>query len=65
MEFKYPNTKKLFLTVEVSQLLNRHSCTYEEANAVVELIASYINHQLDEYGLDSVVKPMNHVEPYC
>lgn len=67
MEFKYPNSKKLFLTVEISQLLNRYNCTYAEAKDILTLITEEITQQQEDLECDSnlVIQPMNHVEPYC
>lgn len=67
MEFKYPNSKKLFLTVEISQLLYRYNCTYNEANEILKLISEEIIQQQEDLECDSnlVIQPMNHVEPYC
>ena len=81
MEFKYPNSKKLYLVVEISQLLNRYDCTYNEADEIFSLIADEIKQQREnkEYATvsdyysgnktrcvdDEIVQPLNHVEPYC
>lgn len=67
MEFKYPNSKKLYLTVEISQLLYRYDCTYAEANYILKLITEEINQQQKDskYDSDTVIQPMDHVEPYC
>lgn len=67
MEFKYPNSKKLFLTVEISQLLYRYNCTYAEANDILKLISEEMVQQQEDLECVSnvVIQPMNHVEPYC
>lgn len=67
MEFKYPNSKKLFLTVEISQLLYRYNCTYAEANDILKLISEEMVQQQEDLECESgiVIQPMNHVEPYC
>lgn len=67
MEFKFPNSKKLFLTVEISQLLYRYNCTYREADEILKLISSEITQQFEDLECDkeSTIQSMNHVEPYC
>lgn len=67
MEFKYPNSKKLFLTVEISQLLYKYNCTFHEAKEILKLITNEINQQQEDRECDETdyIKPMNHVEPYC
>lgn len=67
MEFKYPNSKKLFITVEISQLLYQHNCTYNEANEILKLISDEITQQFEdlECNITDTIQPMNHVEPYC
>lgn len=67
MKFKYPNSKKLYLTVEISQLLHKYKCTYIEANEILKLITDEINQQQKDLERDDndIVKHMNHVEPYC
>lgn len=67
MEFKYPNTKKLYITVEISQLLYQYNCTYDEANDILKLITEEIMQQQKDLCCDNddIVRQMNHVEPYC
>lgn len=67
MEFKYPNSKKLYLTVEISQLLYRYNCTYNEANEILSLVTNEIAQQFEDIGCDKtdIIQPMNHVDPYC
>lgn len=81
LEFKYPDSKKLYLTVEISQLLNRYGCTYNEAEEILSLITDEIKQQREnkEYATvsdyiygnktrcadDEPVQPLNHVESYC
>lgn len=67
MEFKYPNSKKLYLTVEISQLFYRHNCTYDEASEILKLITDEITQQFEDLGRnkEDIIYPMNHVEPYC
>lgn len=67
LEFKFPNSKKLYLTVEISQLLYRYNCTYNETDEILKLITDEINQQFKDLGCDkaNMIQPMNHVEPYC
>lgn len=81
LEFKYPNSKKLYLTVEISQLLYRYGCTYNEAEEILSLITDEIKQQREnnEYETttdyindnkarcvdNDIIQPLNHVEPYC
>lgn len=67
LEFKYPNSKKLFLVVEISQLLYRHNCSYQEADEILKLITDEIREQYEELECEkqNIIQPMNHVEPYC
>ncbi len=81
LDFKYPNTKKLYLTVEISQLLHKYQCTYSEADEILQLITSEIKQQRDDreydtindyinghktnYASDKIIQPLNHIEPYC
>lgn len=81
LEFKYPNSKNLYLTVEISQLLYSYSCTYNEAEEILSLITDEIRQQREcrEYATttdyingnktksvgDEIIQPLNHVEPYC
>lgn len=67
LEFKYHNSKKLFLTVEISQLLYRHNCTYTETNEILKLISDEITQQYEDLECNEaeIIQPMNHVEPYC
>ena len=81
MQFEYPNSKKLYLVVEISQLLNNYGCTYNEAEEILSLITAEIKQQREnkEYATtsdfinsnktrcvdDEIVQRMNHVEPYC
>lgn len=81
LEFEYPNSKKLYLVVEISQLLNRYGCTYNEADEILSLITDEIKQQRENKEYDAVsdycnnnktrcvdnevVQPLNHVEPYC
>lgn len=67
LEFKYPNSKKLYLTVEISQLLHCYNCSYKEANEILQLVLDEITQQLEDLECDknSIIQSLNHVEPYC
>lgn len=67
LEFKYPNSKKLYLTVEISQLLHRYNCSYKEANEILQLALDEITQQFEDLECDtnSIIQSLNHVEPYC
>lgn len=67
LEFKYPNSKKLFLTVEISQLLHKYQCTYAESEQILKLIDDEIRQQYIDFECndDDIVQQMNHVAPYC
>lgn len=80
MEFKYPNTKKLYVTVEISRLLYKYNCTFKEADDILDLINGEIKQQREnlEYNTfddlmarrknryvdNDVIQPLNHVAPY-
>lgn len=67
MDFKYPNSKKLFLTVEISQLLYQYNCNYNEADEILKLISDEITQQFEDLSCNEtdIIQPMNHVNPYC
>lgn len=67
LEFKYPNSKKLYLTVEISQLLHKYKCTYAESEQILKLINDEIRQQHVDFkcNANDIVQPMNHVAPYC
>ncbi len=67
MEFKYPNSKKLYLAVEISQLLYKYKCSYNDADEILKLISDEITQQFEDTECDKadMIQPMNHVEPYC
>lgn len=81
MKFKYPNSKKLYLTAEISQLLYKHNCTFNEADEILFLITNEIKQQRENKEYDTIndfingnktkcvdndiIEPLNHVEPYC
>lgn len=81
MDFRYPNSKKLYLVVEISQLLSKYNCTFSEAESILSLSLSEIRQQREnlEYNttLDYIngnktknvdneeIKPSQHIEPYC
>lgn len=67
MEFKYPNSKKLYLTVEISQLLYKYNCKFHEAKEILKLMMDEIHQQQAdrECGEIDYIESMKHVEPYC
>lgn len=74
-------SKKLYVTVEISQLLYKYQCTYNEAEEILQLVTDEIKQQRDNLEYDTiddylygyktnfvdgnVIQPLNHVEPYC
>lgn len=67
MIFKYPNSKKLYLVVEISRLLYQYDCTYNDTFEILKLITDEMIQQFEDIGCDktNIIQPMNHVEPYC
>lgn len=81
MNFNLPNFKELFLSVEISQLLHQHNCTYTETQEILQLLDDWIKQQRENMEYDTIddlifenksrniddliISPMNHVEPYC
>ncbi len=67
MKFPYPNSKKLFLTVEISQLFHKHDCSYSEAKEILKLTTDEIDQQLKDLKCNekTTIQPMNHFNPYC
>ena len=72
MDFKYPNSKKLYLVVEISQLLSKYNCTFSEAESILSLSLSEIRQQRDYTNGNKTkivdneeIKPSQHIEPYC
>ena len=77
MNFKYPNSKKLYLVIEITKLLNEYSCTYNEADDVLRITTDEIKQQREnkEYVTlkdyfnghktrnvdDEIIDVMNHV----
>ena len=73
--------KILSTTISITQLLANENCTYNEADKIIETLKDWIkqSRQDNEYDTvtdfindnktkcvdDDVVKPLNHVEPYC
>lgn len=80
MDFKYPNSKKLYLVVEISQLLSKYNCTFSEAENILSLSLSEIQQQRENLEYDTTldyingnkaknvdneeIKPSQHIEPY-
>lgn len=80
LKFKYPNSKKLYLTVEITQLLYKYNCTYKESEEILQLVLSEILQQKKDIEYDTIedyisenrnncdnfiINPLYHVEPYC
>ena len=75
MDFKYPNSKKLYLVVEISQLLSKYNCTFSEAESILSLSLSeirqynttldYTNGNKTKIVDNEEIKPSQHIEPYC
>lgn len=73
--------KVLYLTVEISQLLKKHQCTYSETSEILQLLTDEFNQQQEEleyatyddffgnrktyYAENDIVKQLNHVEGFC
>lgn len=73
--------KILSTTISITQLLANESCTYNEVDKIIETLQDWIkqSRQDNEYDTvndfvngnktrcvdDDLVKPLNHVEPYC
>ena len=73
--------KILSTTISITQLLANENCTYNEADKIIETLQDWIkqSRQDNEHDTvtdfisgsktrcvdDVVVKPLNHVEPYC
>ena len=80
MDFKYPNSKKLYL-VEISQLLSKYNCTFSEAESILSLSLSEIRQQRENLEYDTTldyingnktksadneeIQPLQHIESYC
>lgn len=80
MDFKYPYSKKLYLAVEISQLLYKYNCTYNETDEILQLITDEIKQQRENKEYDTVydyfkkmktccvdheiITPLKHIEPY-
>lgn len=74
-------SKILSTTVSITGLLAEKDCTYNEADKIIELLQSWIKQSRENAEYDTVadyikdnktncvdndvVKPLNHVEPYC
>ena len=81
MDFKYPNSKKLYLVVEISQLLSKYNCTFSEAESILSLSLSEIRHQRENLEYDTTldyingnktksadneeIQSLQHIESYC
>ena len=78
MDFKYPNSKKLYLVVEISQLLSKYNCTFSEAERILlseirqqrenleyNTTLDYTNGNKTKIVDNEEIKPSQHIEPYC
>ena len=81
MDFKYPNSKKLYLVVEIYKILSKYNWTFYEAESILSLSLSEIRQQREnlEYNTtldytngnktkivdNEEIKPSQHIEPYC
>lgn len=84
MNFKFPNSntsKKWWLVTEISQLLYKYDCTYNQAEEIIEGFTDVIKQQREESEYDTiddfisgkktkcidndVIQPLNHFKPYC
>ncbi len=73
--------KRLYLTVEIIQLLHKHACTYAESEDILSIVQDELKQQREQYEYDTVddfingyknrnaddviIKPLNHVEGFC
>lgn len=80
MDNKYIS-KTLYLTVEISQMLKNHKCTYSEAEEILALLTDEFKEQRNELEYatyddyfsghktnhvdNDVVMTLNHVEGFC
>ena len=81
MDFKYPNSKKLYLVDEISQLLSKYNCTFSDAESILSLSLSEIRQQRENLEYDTTldyingnktksadneeIQPLQHIESYC
>lgn len=81
MDFKLPYSKELWLAVEISQLLYKYNCTYNESDEILKLVTAEIKQQREELEYDDfddfmkrnktyiadndVITPLNHVKGVC
>ncbi len=59
MDFKYPTSKKLYLVVEISQLLSKYNCTFSEAESILSLSLSEIRQQRENLEYDTTLDYIN------
>jgi len=69
------------LIIEITQLLNQHSCTYTDAETIITILNDTIKQQREELEYKSVddfikgerfyiadndiIQPLNHVDGWC
>lgn len=74
-------SKILYLSVEISQLLKNHQCTYSEAEKVLSLLTDEFREQRNELEYatyddyfaqhkaknvdNEIIQALNHVEGFC
>ena len=54
MNFKYPNSKKLYLVIEITRLLNEYNCTYNEADDILRIATDEIKQQRENKEYDTL-----------
>lgn len=65
MDFIYPYNKKLYLTIEISRILHKYHCTYNEADKILQLITSEINQQRENLEYDAIDDYLNGHKTRC
>lgn len=71
----------MYLAIEISQLLYKFSCTYDECDEIIQLVLDEVKQQREDFEYntvndyisgyksrnagDIIIKPLNHVSPYC
>lgn len=73
-------SKKLYLSIEITQLLNKYNCTFSKSETIIKLISDYWKQKREELEYETlddyfsqhktdcvdnkIIIPMNHVEGY-
>lgn len=79
--YQNSDKKKLYLFIEITQLLYKYKCTYQDTENIISLLSDEIKQQRDEleyndiddyvikrktyFADNDIIKPLNHVEQYC